>query len=284
MCAFAFQKGPDVGLLKRSIMAVAAIGAAAAIAADGAIPASAATTSGVRYQQIQTATILLGPGVDQCTVIALSAAPSAGSPAYVSALVENWAPGACTGWIESSVNGGAWTNVSPQQVAPAGQGPNNPALFKTANYYAGPGTSVRACIEYGSAAATKCTSAVTLAASTATPADDATPVYWGQSVSVTIDSGPNMCFAAVNTSTLTKAATSQAALNLHAQYDGLPCTGWLESSSDNGHTWTQVTSTYSLTNAGAQTYAFSPAVADGTGQLVRACAQSTGAKVCSKGW
>jgi hypothetical protein len=275
-----------VGFLRRAVMTVAAIGAAGAIAAGGSVPALATTTSGVRYQQVQTATILLGPGLDQCSVIALSATPSTGSPAYVSALVENWAPGACTGWIESSVNGGAWTNVSPQQVAPASQGPNNPALFKTGNYYAGPGTSVRACIEYGpaAAAATKCTSAVTLAASTATPADDATPVYWGQSMSVTIDSGPNMCFADVNTSTLTKAATSQSALILHAQYGGIPCTGWLESSSDNGRTWTQVTSTYSLSNAGAQTYAFSPAVADGTGQLIRACAQSTGAKVCSKGW
>jgi hypothetical protein len=235
--------------------------------------------------QVQSTTILLGTGGDQCSVFALSAAPSTGSPAYVSALVENWTPDTCTGWIESSVNGGAWTNVSPQQVAPASPGPNNPALFKTANYYAGPGTSVRACIEYGTVtAATKCTSAVTLAASPATPADDATPVYWGQPVSVTIDSGPNMCIANVNTSTLAKAATSQSALMMHAQFGGLPCTGWLESSSDNGHTWTQVTSTYSLTNAGAQTYAFSPAVADGTGQLVRACAQSTGAKVCSKGW
>jgi len=160
--------------------------------------------------QVQSTTILLGTGGDQCSVFALSAAPSTGSPAYVSALVENWTPDTCTGWIESSVNGGAWTNVSPQQVAPASPAPNNPALFKT--------------------------------------------------------------------------ATSQSALMMHAQFGGLPCTGWLESSSDNGHTWTQVTSTYSLTNAGAQTYAFSPAVADGTGQLVRACAQSTGAKVCSKGW
>ena len=136
-----------MGILRRSMMTVAAIGAAAAIT-GGSIAASGATTSGVRYQQVQTATILLGPGLDQCSVIALSAANSTGSPAYVSAMVENWAPGTCTGWVESSVNGGAWTNVSPQQSAPAGQGPNNPAWFKTANYYAGPGTSVRACIEY----------------------------------------------------------------------------------------------------------------------------------------
>ena len=46
----------------------------------------------------------------------------------------------------------------------------------------------------------------------------------------------------------------------------------------------QVTPAYSLSYDGGQTYAFSPAVADGTGQLVRACAQSTGTKVCSKGW
>jgi hypothetical protein len=87
-----FQKGSDVGFLKRSVMAVATIGAAAAVVAGGAIPAGAATTSGVRYQQVQSATILLGPGLDQCSVIALSAANSTGSPAYVSAMVENWTP------------------------------------------------------------------------------------------------------------------------------------------------------------------------------------------------
>jgi len=60
------------------------------------------------------------------------------------------------------------------------------------------------------------------------------------------------------------------------------CTGWLESSSDNGATWEQVTSAYSvLPNI---EWAFSPAVADGTGQLVRACAQGTGAMVCAAAW
>jgi hypothetical protein len=54
--------------------------------------------------------------------------------------------------------------------------------------------------------------------------------------------------------------------------------------SDGGSTWPQVTPAYSLSYDGGQTYACSPAVADGTGQLVRACAQSTGTKVCSKGW
>jgi hypothetical protein len=110
-------------------------------------------------------------------------------------------------------------------------------------------------------------------------------VYYGQGqVDVNLGSGSNLCFAEVNSSTVSKAASSQTALTLHAQYGGIACTGWLESSSDSGSTWTQVTPTYSLSYDGGQTYAFSPAVADGTGQLVRACAQSTGAKVCSKGW
>jgi hypothetical protein len=103
-------------------------------------------------------------------------------------------------------------------------------------------------------------------------------------VDVNLGSGPSLCFAEVNSSTVSKAATSQTALILHAQNGGIACTGWLESSADNGSTWVQVTPTYSLSYDGGQTYAFSPAVADGTGQLVRACAQSPGAKVCSQGW
>jgi hypothetical protein len=47
-------------------------------------------------------------------VLILSAAASDGSPAYVSGLLENNTTDACTGWLEDSVNGGAWTNVSPQ--------------------------------------------------------------------------------------------------------------------------------------------------------------------------
>jgi len=281
-----------VGMFRRLTMTVAAVGAAGALVAGGSLAASAAsaaTTSGVRYQQVQSATILFGPSLDQCSVIALSAAPSIGSPAYVSAVVENWTTNTCTGWVESSVGGGAWTNVSPQQVAPGGLGPNNPSWFKTGNYYAGPGTSVRACIEAGpsTAPATKCTNAVTLAASTAAPADDATGVYYAErQLGANANVNSSECFADVNSSTAAKSATSQANLTLQVNLGigDIPCTGWLESSSDAGKTWTQVTPTYSLTSLSGETWAFSPAVADGTGQLVRACAQGTGAKVCGKPW
>jgi hypothetical protein len=278
-----------VGILSRAALAMAAVGAAGAIAAGGVLPASAATVSGVRYQQVQTTTILLGPGLDECSASALSAAGSTGSPAYVSEMVTNFLPDTCIGWLQDSVNGGAWTNVSPQQSAPASPGPNNPTWFKTANYYAGPGTSVRACVEVvvGTTPPAKCTSAVTLPASTGTPADDATPAYYAErqaGLGVTLSSGSSPCFGDVNSSTAAKGATTQAALSLQGGPTGTACSGWLESSADNGTTWTQTTSTYSVAGVGGTVYAFSPAVADGTGQLVRACVQTTGAKSCGKPW
>ena len=85
--------------------------------------------------------------LNQCSVLLLSAAASAGSPAYVSGLLENNTTDACTGWLEDSVNGGAWTDVSPQLTLPATkQGLLDYPWAKTGNYYAGPGTSVRACV------------------------------------------------------------------------------------------------------------------------------------------
>jgi len=56
--------------------------------------------------------------LNQCSVLLLSGAASDGSPAYVSGLLENNTTDACTGWLEDSVNGGAWTNVSPQVTLP----------------------------------------------------------------------------------------------------------------------------------------------------------------------
>ena len=108
--------------LKRSLMAVAAVAAAGAIAAAVPVPARAATTSGVRYLQEYVSASFVRPGpsgmVNECSVVLLSAAASDGSPAYVSGLLENNTTDACTGWLEDSVNGGAWTNVSPQVTLP----------------------------------------------------------------------------------------------------------------------------------------------------------------------
>lgn len=178
--------------------------------------------------------------------------------------------------------------MSPQQNVPGGQGINNPAWYKTANYYAGPGTSIRACIEVqipaGGATPTygKSTS---LAESTAQPASDATPVYYAQDHQLAnIGSGGNQCSAYLSSSTTSKTSTSQVNLTFWEQGAVLTCTGWLESSTDNGNTWEQATPTYSSTDTSWQQYAFSPAIADGTGQLVRACVQGTGAKVCAAAW
>jgi hypothetical protein len=271
-----------VGILKRSMMTVAAIGAAGAIAAGGSVPSLAATTSGVRYLQVQS-TGVAGPSGTQCTAVVLSAAVSTGNPAYASAMVTNTLTNACTGWLQNSVNGGAWTDVSPRQSVPGGQGLNNPAWYKTANYYAGPGTSIRACLQYGSGAA-RCSNPVSLAQSTGTPASDATPVYYAQKqLTVGVSGGSGQCLAYLNSSTVSKVATSQVNVIIQEQFSAA-CTGWLESSTDNGTTWEQATPTFSLPLSNSPEYAFAPAVADGTGQLARACVQGTAAKVCSAAW
>jgi hypothetical protein len=272
-----------VGILKRSMMTVAAIGAAGAIAAGGSIPALAATTSGVRYQEVQS-TSVLGPNGTQCGAIVLSAAVSTGEPAYVSAMVKNTLTNACTGWLQSSVNGGAWTDVSPKQSVPGGQGLNNEAWYKTADYYAGPGARIRACVQQASGTAARCSGPVSLAESTATPASDATSVYYAhKQQAANASSGSGLCFAYLNSSTKSKASTSRVNMILGG-ISPLTCTGWLESSTDNGKTWEQATPTYSLLANIESEFAFSSAVADGTGQLIRACVQATVAKVCTAAW
>jgi hypothetical protein len=266
------------------MMIVAAIGAAGAIVAGGTIPAPAATTSGVRYQAVQYASAA-GPN-GTCYATVLSAAISAGKPAYVSAMVENSLTFACTGWLQSSVNGGAWKDVSPKQSVPGGQGlnPANGAWYKTANYYAGPGTRIRACIrvQVPMPGAT-CSGPVSLASSTAKPASDGTSVYYAhrqQSVGIGYQ-----CFAFLSSSTKSKASTTHVNLTLLGDAVVPTCTtGWLESSTNNGKTWEQATPTYSLNIVSGIEYAFSPAVADGTGHLVRACVKGNAAKKCSAAW
>jgi hypothetical protein len=276
-------------------MAVAAILGAGTIAATVAVPAGAATTSGVRYLQEYVSAGFLAPGYngnDECSLVLLSAAASDGSPAYVSGQLENSTSDTCTGWLEDSVSGGAWTDVSPQLTLPAAeQGLVNYPWAKTGNYYAGPGTSVRACVLTPATATfpaeTVCSSSsVTLPSSTAAPADDGTSVFYDHnSQEVGESSGTDVsCSVVLNSSgTLDKTATSEASMTLNGTDN---CTGWLETSADNGATWEQATPTSSLTFSNPRMeWAFSPAVADGTGELARACVQvGTQAKVCTAAW
>jgi hypothetical protein len=222
----------------------------------------------------------------------LSAADSGGSPAYVSGLQENSTPAPCTGWLQDSVNGGAWTDVSPQQTLPATtQGLVNYPWAKTDDYYAGPGTSVRACVLTpaipGFPSEAKCSSSsVTLPASTAAaPASDGTPVlYAHNNQTANISGGGGTCGVFLSSSgTPGKTAVSQASMTIRGT---TTCTAWLETSADNGTTWEQATPTYSLPFTNPSTdWAFSPAAPDGTGELARACGQfGTAAKVCTPAW
>jgi hypothetical protein len=268
------------------MMTVSAIGAVGAISAAGLVPALAATTTGVRYAVLQS-TATVGPNGTECIAELLSAAASAGGPAYASAMVTSTLTQTCSGWLESSVNGGAWTDVSPQKKLPSGQGLENPAWYKTANYYTGPGTSVRACIEVKVPAGGTpvCSTPASLAASTAQSAPGAVPVYYAQrQLSTSIGSGGNQCSVYPSSSTTSKTSTSKVNLTFWEQGAVLACTGWLESSTDNGTTWKRATPIYSSTNTSAQQYAFSSAIADGTGELARACVQDATATACTLAW
>jgi hypothetical protein len=263
-------------------MSVFAVGAAGAIVAGGTIPALAAT-SGVRYAAVQGVS-LAGPNSTGCSATVLSAAVSTGSPSYVSAMVENTLKQGCSGWLQSSVNGGPWQDVSPRHRVPA-NGPNYEAWYKTANYYAGPGTRIRACIQPTTPSGTtpQCSGPVSLAQSTAKPASDGTSLYYHRR-SVSFVNGDGLpCSTFLNSSTKRKATTSHARLILGG--NGLfKCTGWLESSTNNGKTWVHATSTYSLNDSASVEFAFSPAVVDGTGHLVRACVRLNARKKCTAGW
>jgi hypothetical protein len=284
-----------MGTFMTSAMAVVALSAAGVIAPGGPMRGQAATTSGARYLEEYASSSFIGPGpsgqLTKCSVQLLSAAASDGSPAYVSGLVENNTTDACTGWLQDSVNGGAWTNVSPQVTLPAtSQGLINYPWAKTGNYYAGPGTSVRACVltpaTPRSPAEPLCSSSsVTLASSTAAAPDDATSVFYDHNPqTANANSGDTMCSASLDSSgTLAKTAASQAAMTLSGTGS---CSGWLETSADSGATWQQATPTSTLTFSNPRTeLALSPAVADGTGELARACVQNgTEAKVCTAAW
>jgi hypothetical protein len=277
------------------MMAAAVIGAAGAITASGSVPALAVTTSGARYEQLGQHAGWAGPGpsgsVNQCYLMLLSAAASDGSPAYVSGMLFNNTSDPCTGFLEDSVSGGAWTEVSPQVTLPAtSQGLANYPWVKMGNYYAGPGTSVRPCVltpaSPGFPSVTECGSSVTLNdTSTTVPAHGSTSLFYAHNEQSATALGVNSeCRVFVNSSnSLAKTATSRALMGVEGTAD---CTAWLETSADSGQTWQQATPTYSLPFTYPNIdWAFSGSVADGTGKLARACAlSSTGNEACTPAW
>jgi hypothetical protein len=290
------SEGFDVRNFKLSMMAAAAIGVSGVITFGGSVPALAATTSGARYEQLGQNAGWAGPGpsgsLNECYLMLLSAVPSDGSPAYVSGLLSNNTSDPCTGFLEDSVSGGAWTEVSPQVTLPAtSQGLANYPWVKFANYYAGPGTSVRACVltpaTPGFPSTTKCGSPVTLKDTSKTvPADDSTSLFYAhnEQSAVAVGASDSQCRVFVNSSgSLAKTATSRALMGVEGT---ATCTAWLETSTDNGQKWQQATPTYSLPFSNPNVdWAFSGPVADGTGKLARACAlSSTGNEACTPAW
>ena len=198
----------------------------------------------------------------------------------------------CTGFLEDSVSGGAWTKVSRQVTLPAtSQGLANYPWVKLGNYYAGPGTSVRACVlappSQGFPRTTECGSPVTLNdKSTTVPAHDSTSLFYAhnEQSATAIGADDSECRVFVNSSgSLDKTTTSKALMGVEGT---ATCTAWLETSANGGQTWRQATPTYSLAFSRPNIdWAFSRPVADGTGELARACAlSSTGNEACTPAW
>lgn len=264
-------------VLKRALLTATTIGAAGGLLLSGAAPASAATVSGVRYGLKAIAVAEDGNSGATCTTDVLSAALSTGKPAYASIIVFGGTAGpGCSGWVQSSTdNGLEWVTVSPVQTTSGAQN----GWYKSANYYAGPGTEIRGCVDVSGTIA--CTAGVTLAASSGKPASDAIGGYLQYQADI-VRKGHGECAATVSSSTAAKAAGSRASLLL-VLLGSLPCSGWLEAYNAKTKKWTQATPTYSVASGAFLVYAFSGGVADGTGHLVRACVKNTTTS-CSASW
>jgi hypothetical protein len=118
------------------------------------------------------------------------------------------------------------------------------------------------------------------------PADDSTSLFYAhnEQSATALGADGSECRVFVNSSdSLDKTATSQALMGVEGT---ATCTAWLETSADNGQTWQQATPTYSLPFSKPNIdWAFSGPVADGTGELARACAlSSTGNEACTPAW
>jgi hypothetical protein len=112
-------------------------------------------------------------------------------------------------------------------------------------------------------------------------------VYYAQHhqpANVISGGGTQACLAWVSGSTSSKTSTTQANMVMEASNQLQTCTAWLETSSNNGQTWQQATPTYSTASSNAVEYAFSAPVADGTGELARACAKVNTEEMCSSAW
>jgi hypothetical protein len=270
---------------KRLIAVIVTAAAVAGLVLGGAASAVAAPLiADVSYTVVATASHTTNAATGSgCTVVLLSEQITAADPAYVSGYLQNVQAGkACTGWLERASSGGTtWTVSSAVVRAPSAARLTD--WVKLGEQRDGPALKARVCFQVGAAAAVYCTKAVTLKASSATPAGFPVRLSYLRA-QVVAGTPTSECVAYVSTTTVVKKAGTLAS-GLFAAY-GATCTGYEQTSADGGKTWTTVSRLFVFTSkAPATVWSFTAVHADGTGRLARACViLGAGKAHCTTHW
>jgi hypothetical protein len=271
-------------IVKR-VLAIAAVavltGAAPAFASAATAPATAA---GGNHLYNDVAGTEAGNSAGFCEAYVLSTRLSASDPAYVTMLFGNVHAGTgCTGSLERSAHGGPWQTVSRGSLPSAG----SLVTFRTTpDYYDGPGYRARACFTMSGVRGAACTSAVSLAKGSGTPASQVIPVSYVHVSATSHNSSLSaVCVGAAAASSNQK--TASATVTALFIGTGGACAGSLQASTNGGKTWHVLTDppAYGTKSDVTARAAITGRYADGRGDLVRICVKlNSNPQTCSKGW
>lgn len=259
-------------------MSAAVAAAAGGLTLAGLAPANAATSHFNTFVPVK----VVSSTSPNCATELLSTQVTQQSPAYVAAVVvtNHVTRRTCTGWLETWTSRTGWRQAGGRITVQPFSGVGGFGL--TALAADGPGHKARACLQ--AAGRVRCTGAITLKASSATPARQSLPAsYVRHQAQPQAKTG--VCAVALASTTRVKVRTSSVD-GFFLAVGNVRCTGWIQVSGDHGKTWHTVSPTQPFkSGATTEQLAFSARYADGTGHLARACVQPAGAKrACTAGW
>jgi hypothetical protein len=265
--------------IRRVIGPAAAAATAVVFALATTVPASAAPTT-TAWDSFDLGRYMAQSGA--CNVQLQTARLSAGTPAYISAVVhEQNSPNPCLAVLQRSGNGGkTWTQVGVKLiVAPAPIRFEDFAVSRAT--YAGPGSRARACV-WTTKTPRRCTPAITVAAGKGVPASPALPDSFYRA-----GLGVNDCWGQVNSTTLRKQRGSSADAMFLVKR--ATCVGWIQVSDDKGHTWRTVYPrvVFTADSDHPLVQAYLAPHPDGPGRIARACFQEPAASKtisCTLSW
>jgi hypothetical protein len=235
-------------------------------------------------------------GSGSCGVALWTSQVSAGDPAYVAAnALQNGSLYPCEAMVETSTDGGrTWTSGTPVTL-PASHPTSNPTTpyefsANTGAVYDGPGYLGRACAEAPNSTLA-CTAAISLGSGTGTPPDPTLAASTRVGFANAGNDTSVMCDATLNSTTSLKGpgtlVDGEFQAGMAYSTTSSLCEGWLETSADQGATWQASPLVTFQAPAKSVTFDFTGTTADGTGLLVRACAEAPTVSAtpwCSVAW